>query len=120
MQKKKNGFTLVELVIIIVVIGILFTISAVGYSGWQQSINETKLKNEFTMAASALKDYQNFNNAYPTQEEFARIYTSSSDVNFIYDVGIDNKTYSLTATTDDGTTYTADNEDTTPRRRIED
>jgi len=52
MFKNKNGFTIVELLIVIVVIGILAAITIVAYNGIQNRAQDTKIKN---MAASVGK-----------------------------------------------------------------
>lgn len=63
---KNKGFTLVELLIVIVVIAILASIVLVSYVGVQ---NQTKAENARTNAASvkkAAETYYGENNAYPT------------------------------------------------------
>lgn len=44
MFKNKNGFTIVELLIVIVVIGILAAITIVAYNGIQNRAQDTKIK----------------------------------------------------------------------------
>jgi len=64
-MKTKVGFTIVELLVVISVIGILATISIVGYGNWQKSIIETQLKSDLSNVATAMNSYRNFNNTYP-------------------------------------------------------
>lgn len=44
LRRKQHGFTIVELLIVIVVIGILAAISIVAYSGIQSRANDTRIK----------------------------------------------------------------------------
>lgn len=55
MFKNNQGFTIVELAIIIVVIGILATISIVSYNGIQDRAVDTAMSNDLTNAAEAMK-----------------------------------------------------------------
>lgn len=66
MQRKQTGFTIVELLIVIVVIGILAAITIVAYNGVQ-----SKAKNNQTVAAvrayyTAIASYGAENGSYPT------------------------------------------------------
>lgn len=63
--RRPSGFTLIELTVIIVVIGILAGISAIGYSGWQKRSAETAVKNDLSNVKSAMENARNFGNAYP-------------------------------------------------------
>ena len=63
---KKNGFTIVELMIVIVVIAILAGIAIFGYASWRSSTIETALSSDLSSAASAMKQELNFNNTYST------------------------------------------------------
>lgn len=52
--KKTHGFTIVELLIVIVVIGILAAISIVAYSGIQERARTTKIKTDISQLTRAI------------------------------------------------------------------
>lgn len=64
-QIKQRAFTIVELLVIIVVIGILAGISIVGYGAWQKRTVENVVKSDLGNAVSAMESARNFNNTYP-------------------------------------------------------
>lgn len=62
---KTKGFTLVELLVVIVVIGILAAITIVAYSGIQQKAIEASLQSDLDNASKQLKLYQVDNGSFP-------------------------------------------------------
>ena len=64
-QKKQRGFTIVELLIVIVVIGILAAISTVAYNGISQRATVASLQSDLTTALKKLDLYQYNNSGYP-------------------------------------------------------
>src|SRR5665648_324291 len=66
MRRKIPGFTLVELIVAISVIGILASIVIVSYPNWQNSIISAQLKSDLNGVASAMESARTFNNSYPT------------------------------------------------------
>ena len=67
-QRKSTGFTIVELLIVIVVIGILAAIVIVAYNGVQNRANDTAVKSDLAAAAKSLQLFQVDSSAglYPT------------------------------------------------------
>lgn len=65
MQKNKNGFTIVELLIVIVVIGILAAITVVAYNGVQNRAHNAQRKQDLAALAKGLELYRVDNNQYP-------------------------------------------------------
>ena len=63
---KRNGFTIVELLVVIVVIGILAAITIVSYSGITQRANEAVLQSDLDNASKILKMYQVDYGSFPT------------------------------------------------------
>jgi prepilin-type N-terminal cleavage/methylation domain-containing protein len=61
-----SGFTIVELLVVIVVIGILAAISVVSYNGIAQKAKTTALQSDLTNAKKTLQMYQVENGSYPT------------------------------------------------------
>lgn len=59
---KKVGFTVVELLIVIVVIGILATLTIIAYSGVQDNARRASLQSDLSQAAKKLEEYK-FKNA---------------------------------------------------------
>jgi len=65
MKRRQSGFTIVELVVVIAVIGILAGITIVGYGNWRQRATENTLKNDLNGASSAMDSSRNFGSDYP-------------------------------------------------------
>src|SRR3990167_3080462 len=61
-----RGFTIVELLIVIVVIGILAALVVVTYSGIQQKARDTERKTDINALHGQLEAYQAQNGKYPT------------------------------------------------------
>lgn len=61
----KNGFTIVELLIVIVVIGIFATITIVGYSNVQARANDTVVKSDLKNMSTTLELWKVDNSGYP-------------------------------------------------------
>lgn len=64
-QRKFRGFTIVELMVVISVIGILSGIVVVSYNGWREKTNTTLVKSDLKSVATAMENYRNFNAGYP-------------------------------------------------------
>ena len=68
MQKSVNGFTIVELLIVIVVIAILAAISIVSYTGIQNRANDTAVQSDLSNLAKKAGTFHALNGAYPTTQ----------------------------------------------------
>lgn len=66
LKNKSKGFTIVELLIVIVVIGILATLVIVTFTGIQQKARDSKRKTDLGAVQAALESYYSSNNTYPT------------------------------------------------------
>lgn len=66
MKKSKSGFTLVELLVVIVVIGILAGITIVSYNGVQSRSRDARRKTDIANIAKAMEIYYGDNARYPT------------------------------------------------------
>ena len=75
MKPTKSGFTIVELLIVIVVIAILAATSVVAYSGVQERARDARRKSDIDMLSKALENNYLIHGAY-TQPE-ALCYNSS-------------------------------------------
>ena len=65
-QSRERGFTIVELLIVIVVIGILAAITIVAYSGITSRANNTKVQATAANVQKVLEAYNADNGNYPT------------------------------------------------------
>lgn len=65
MKKSESGFTIVELLIVIVVIAILATISIVAYTGIQNRANDAAVQSDLKQFANKLAIFRVDNDRYP-------------------------------------------------------
>lgn len=65
MHRKQTGFTIVELLIVIVVIGILAAITIVAFNGIQERARDAKRQSNIQAVAKALEMYYVDNGRYP-------------------------------------------------------
>ena len=62
----KDGFTIVELIIVITIIGILVAISIISYGGAPRRSTESAMKSDLHNAADAMNLHRIFDNGYPS------------------------------------------------------
>ena len=65
MSKAKKAFTVIELAVVIAVIAILATITAVGYTRLQKDTRDTERESDIAIVQSALETYYEKNGGYP-------------------------------------------------------
>lgn len=104
-QSKKSGFTIVELLIVIVVIAILATISIVAYNGVQDRARTSALTSSLTQAGKKIALWQVDNpNQFPTAlSDIGMADTDTISYQYTYDNNV--PSYCLTATASNGTSY---------------
>ena len=102
-RKKQTGFTIVELLIVIVVISVLAGIVVVAFNGVRDRALTAGLQAELRNASSALQTYKVLNNnQYPALLSDAGIETTGEDVEFeySYDNTTNPPTFCVTAAVD--------------------
>ncbi len=102
MNKKGNGFTIVELLVVIVVIGILATITVVLYNNVQRKAAESSLRADLSGAAKQLAVDRTFLQQYPSlltaADDGAGIKASDGNT-LTYETSENHSRYCLTAST---------------------
>lgn len=66
LKRSNNGFTLVELIIVVTVISILAGISIVSYGAWRSTINNKAVTSDLIAAAAAMEDARSNSTGYPS------------------------------------------------------
>lgn len=84
-RSTSHGFTVVELLIVIVIIAILAVLTIVAFNGMQQRAKESLVKSSLSSANKKLQVYNIENGAYPTLLSNASV-TDSSQVTYQYRV----------------------------------
>lgn len=80
----KRGFTIVEIVIVVAVIGILAAVSIIGYGAFSRNAAENTMKSDLKGTAASLESYRNFNNDYPaTLGNGERVQSKDNTVTYI-------------------------------------
>lgn len=79
---RPQGFTIVELLIVIVVIAILAAISIVAFTGIQNKAITASLQSDLSNAAKQLKLYYTANGAYPTSIDPVTYCPTPADTNY--------------------------------------
>lgn len=115
-NKQQPGFTIVELLIVIVVIAILAAITIVAYNGIQDRARSAALTSDLTESAKQLKLDQVTNSSYPAtiaQANNGQGLKASSGTTYTYTVdnGVSPQTFCLAAT--NGTQVSSITQDTT-------
>lgn len=113
MKRKAYGFTIVELLIVIVVIGILAAVSIVAYNGINNRARVASASSALDQARKKLDLYKVENGSYPADLSTAGI-ASSSGVAYGYSTTNSNANFCLTATVGDISYYLDNDTKATP------
>ncbi len=112
----RHGFTIVELLIVIVVIAILAAISVVAYTGIQNRANDATVLSDLDRIAKEIEIWRNFessSNQYPTTSQMSSLgvsitkgaYQQTPDRNNFYYCGPSGDTYAFGVISKSGNAY---------------
>jgi len=99
-KKQRFGFTVVELLIVIVVIGIIATITVISYAGIQEKSVRNTVEADLRSASSALETTKSNSGGYPATKPADLPKSNGTEYTYVY-YGT-TKSYCLAATTTEG------------------
>jgi prepilin-type N-terminal cleavage/methylation domain-containing protein len=102
-HRQQAAFTLVELAVVILIIGILTTIAVVNYGAWRENTAKAVLASDLTHAASQLRADNQFANTYPatiTEANKGKGVPKSKGTSYVYTYTSSSNTYCLSAFSD--------------------
>jgi len=114
-QKRQSGFTIVELLIVIVVIGILAAITIVAFNGVQNKAKIAVIQSDLNQASKTLSSYKistSSDDTYPADLAAAKL-SSNSGTTYQYTYTSPTNSYCLTGTLS-GLIYMITSMNTTP------
>ena len=115
MKHDRNGFTIVELLIVIIVIAILASISVVSYGAIRNRARDTAITTEVANISQKLAVYSLANNnKYPSSLSEIDV-TTPDDMTIDYSTTADKKGYYLVATID-SRSFSLSNQDNEPNK----
>lgn len=109
--ERRAGFTIVELLIVIVIIGILAAITIVAYNGIQNRSYNTAAQSDLSNFAKKMGLYQAENGSYPSalsitmDIKFSRSAYNTNLNNLYYCADPNGLNYAMTAQSKSGTSY---------------
>jgi len=109
--RRPQGFTIVELLIVIVVIAILAAVTIVAFTGITQQSEAASLKSELQSAGKLIENYKTSNNAYPSSLSAAGV-TTKSVIGYTYSPGVGAYCLQATPTKPGAASYHISNEGT--------
>lgn len=95
-HKQPNGFTILEVTVVIVVIAILASITVVSYNAVQQNAKKQNVTADARGVATALNKYRSENGAYPNSLDNLN-WSPKHDSTFEYSYSSETDSYCLTA-----------------------
>ena len=115
MKKRAYGFTIVELLIVIVVIAILAAISIVAYRGIQDRANQSGASSKVSQAVKSIQLYFAENDRYPDNLTAAGV-ADVSDFSYTVNNTSNPKVYCITATFNNTSYYMNNTTNTAPTK----
>jgi len=89
-KRASQGFTIVELIIVVIVIGIIASLAIISYGSWRTNVAEKQAKSDLTQVSAAMESARGFGTVgYPTS--IPSTFTASSGITMTYRFG--DKTY---------------------------
>ncbi len=89
---KSRGFTIVEILVVITVVGVVAGISVVSYGAWRKDIATDQVISELNGVSGAMENARNFGSTYPTA--IPTTFKPTEGVTLTYSGG-DGKTYCI-------------------------
>lgn len=92
-NQKIKGFTLIEIIVVVFIIGLLSGIIMVGYNNYRSNAAVAQIKSDLSGASTVMENARNFNNSYPSS--VPSTFDPSSGVTLSGGGSTDGKTYCI-------------------------
>lgn len=80
--QSESGFTVVEMIVVIVIVGLLAGLVALSWNNWRTSAAQKAVKSDLKLASVAMENAKNFGTGYPTS--LPATYEQGKDVTVTY------------------------------------